>query len=241
MNRTRAFASLAIATALASVGSTLAMPIAHADPLDPIRGAVNGVRAQSTCGPLNYSVELEGEAQAYAGNTLPGVPAAGQYKGSVYKAKGQDDPEAAAINAAIGEAAASIKDCKYKDFGVGFVRNEAREDDTVGIALGIPAAPPPPPPPPAAPPPPPPPAAPPPAAPTPAPGGTVNANVDLYDVPGGSGNVIGQLVKGDKVTFNGPCPMNNPNNSEDPTNGWCKVTDTTKNLTGAVWGEFISK
>jgi hypothetical protein len=71
--------------------------------------------------------------------------------------------------------------------------------------------------------------------------GTVNATVDLYDVPGGGGNVIGRLDKGDKVTFDGPCPMNNPNNAQDPTNGWCKVTDTTKNLTGAVWGEFISK
>jgi hypothetical protein len=71
--------------------------------------------------------------------------------------------------------------------------------------------------------------------------GTVNAIVDLYDVPGGSGNVIGQLAKGDKVTFNGACPMNNPDNPQDATNGWCKVTDTTKNLTGAVWGDFISK
>ena len=53
--------------------------------------------------------------------------------------------------------------------------------------------------------------------------------------------MTGNLDTGDKVTFNGPCPMNNPNNPDDPTNGWCKITDTTKNLTGAVWGEFISK
>jgi hypothetical protein len=71
--------------------------------------------------------------------------------------------------------------------------------------------------------------------------GTINASVELYDVPGGSGTVTGNLDTGDKVTFNGPCPMNNPNNPDDPTNGWCKITDTTKNLTGAVWGEFISK
>lgn len=81
----------------------------------------------------------------------------------------------------------------------------------------------------------------PPANNPPPPAGTVNANVDIYDVPGGDGKVIGQVDKGDAVTFNGSCPMNNPANPEDPTNGWCKVTDTTKNLTGAVWGDFITK
>ena len=77
MTRTRASASFAIATALvaSALPLTLTTPIAHADdPLAPIRRDVNGARAQSTCGPLNYSIALEGEAQAAVGNSLPGVP-----------------------------------------------------------------------------------------------------------------------------------------------------------------------
>jgi hypothetical protein len=82
------------------------------------------------------------------------------------------------------------------------------------------------------------PAAPPPPRP---PRHTVIQDVDLYDTPGGSGTVIGQLKKGDAVTLNGPCPIQNPANPDDANNGWCQVTDTTLNLTGAVWGEAISK
>ena len=78
---------------------------------------------------------------------------------------------------------------------------------------------------------------PPPVAP-PAPAGhTVLTDVQLYDVPGGSGTVIGELKAGDAVTLNGPCPMQ----TDDADNGWCKITDTTLKLTGAVWGEAISK
>lgn len=79
-------------------------------------------------------------------------------------------------------------------------------------------------------------------APAPAPAGhTVISDVDLYDVPGGGGTVIGMLKKGDAVTLNGPCPIHNAANPDDPNNGWCKVTDTTRKLTGAVWGDAISK
>ena len=48
------------------------------------------------------------------------------------------------------------------------------------------------------------------------------------------------LKKGDSVTLNGPCPIDNANNV-DGANGWCVVTDTTLNLSGAVWGESITK
>jgi hypothetical protein len=82
---------------------------------------------------------------------------------------------------------------------------------------------------------------PPPVAPPPPAGHTVIADVELYDTPGGSGTVIGELKKGDAVTLNGPCPIQNPANPDDPNNGWCQVTDTTLNLTGAVWGDAISK
>src|SRR5882757_7321892 len=127
MTRTRASASLAIATAV--VGSalplTLTTPIAHGDdPLGPIRGAANGARAQSPCGALNYSIALEGEAQADAGNRLPGVPPAGTYNGSIVRFFDYGDPEADAINKVIGLATAAINDCKYKDYGVGFLRDD---------------------------------------------------------------------------------------------------------------------
>jgi hypothetical protein len=82
---------------------------------------------------------------------------------------------------------------------------------------------------------------PPPKASPPPAGHTVISDVDLYDTPGGSGTVIGELKKGDAVTLNGPCPIQNAANPDDANNGWCQVTDTTLKLTGAVWGEAISK
>jgi hypothetical protein len=66
---------------------------------------------------------------------------------------------------------------------------------------------------------------------------TVTGDVDLYDKPGGNGKKIGMLKKGDAVTLKGPCPMQ----TNDGNKGWCEVTDTTQNRTGAVWGDFISK
>jgi hypothetical protein len=73
-----------------------------------------------------------------------------------------------------------------------------------------------------------------------APQATVTSNVDLYDVPGGSGTVTGSLIAGDAVQVIGQCPMKNPNNPEDANNGWCHVTDTTQNVSGFVWGDSIS-
>jgi hypothetical protein len=72
-------------------------------------------------------------------------------------------------------------------------------------------------------------------------GHTVTDNVQLYDVPGGNGTVIAELIKGDAVTLNGPCPIKNPADPDDANNGWCRVSVPGKNLTGAVWGEFVSK
>lgn len=71
----------------------------------------------------------------------------------------------------------------------------------------------------------------------PPPGHTVTSSVDLYAKPGGKGKPIGSLQAGDAVTLNGPCPIQ----SNDATNGWCLVTDTTQNKSGAVWGDYISK
>ncbi len=151
MNRDRASASLALvgrfalgvcavaAVAVSVMSSTVALPIAHADPLGDIRGRVNGARSASTCPPLNYSIDLEGEAQARTGNTLPGVPPTGNYKGTFVTFIGNGDPaETAEIHAEV-KADSAIHECSNKDFGVGFFR--VNDSDNVAIVLGKPAAP----------------------------------------------------------------------------------------------------
>ncbi|BCI52460.1 hypothetical protein NIIDNTM18_17380 [Mycolicibacterium litorale] len=56
------------------------------------------------------------------------------------------------------------------------------------------------------------------------PSATVNGDVDLYDAPGGDGNVIGILRKGEQVQLPRPCPANQ----------WCEVSGR-----GWVWGDFL--
>lgn len=144
MTGARATASLAIATALAGVGALsgiLATPIAHADPLDAIRSAVNGARSGSPCPALTYNGHLEYEAQLVANDQ--GSTTAPLYKGDFARFWGTGDPQSQAINGAMSRAQPSISNCKYKDFGVGFVRHEDSEVDVVAIVLGEPAAPPP--------------------------------------------------------------------------------------------------
>ena len=143
----RAAATLALATALTGVAGSLAIPAAHADTLDDIRAAVNGMRAGSTCGPLNYNFDLEGEAQAFLGNTASTAPRGG-YKGTFFRAMVGQDPASRSISELVSDKAGAIKDCRYKDFGVGFLRDEEDEWSNVSIALGEPTPPPPPPPPP---------------------------------------------------------------------------------------------
>src|SRR5205085_1545966 len=63
---------------------------------------------------------------------------AGQYNGTFQIFGSAGDPEDQAISGAIAHAAGAIKDCSYKDFGVGFLRNQHDETDTVAIALGKP-------------------------------------------------------------------------------------------------------
>ena len=55
-------------TGFSALSGTLAVPIAHADPLDNIRGAVNAARANTACPPLNYNGQLEAAAQAWVRN-----------------------------------------------------------------------------------------------------------------------------------------------------------------------------
>jgi hypothetical protein len=129
------------ACALGFASATMAMPTAHADPLDNIRGAVNGARAQSTCQPLTYSGQLEGAAQAYAHfDTDPSSNPQG-YAGQVVGFKVRDDPTNKATSEAVGQATPTIKDCTFKDFGVGMVRLDAVDLSQVTVVLGKPPAP----------------------------------------------------------------------------------------------------
>jgi hypothetical protein len=143
MNAIRPFAAFAFMAALIGAMLTVATPTARADSLDSVRGPVNGVRQSSACPALNYSVALEGEAQFLAGNNLPGVPPRGQYKGTFQGFGGAGDPINNAVNDALGKATPTIKNCDFKDYGVGFIRQDnINPPDHVAIVLGQPAPPP---------------------------------------------------------------------------------------------------
>jgi hypothetical protein len=94
------------------LSGTVAAPIAHADPLDNIRGAVNGARAQSTCGPLNYSFQLEAAAQdlARAGNSMARINPHG-YPGLTSGIANVDDPTNKATAGLVAQDDLNIKDC----------------------------------------------------------------------------------------------------------------------------------
>ncbi|MCW2511499.1 MAG: hypothetical protein JWR11_541 [Mycobacterium sp.] len=141
----RASASLAFATTFvgASVLSgLLAMPVAHADPLDSIINTVKHDRP-ARCPALNYdNGMLEGAAQAYARseNPVDGQPAG--YNGRTLAFLGSGDPQAAATTSAYSRGAGGlISNCDFTDFGVGFIRHEDREVDVVTIVFGAPAKP----------------------------------------------------------------------------------------------------
>jgi hypothetical protein len=113
----------------------------------------------------------------------------------------------------------AIWDCKYQDFGVSLFRDVNDEFDIVAIVLGEPIPEPPAPQPPL---PkrtlgragntgPPPPQTLDPGAPT----ATVTSDVDVYDEPGGGGNVIGILRQGEVVKVVKACLSND----------WCALAD----------------
>jgi len=268
---TSAMIAAVVPMVIVSAG-TLAMPMAHADPLDGIRNAVTDVRGKSGCPPLLYKVELEAAAQQAAAPNSPLAKAIGYggqgpdhvdgYPGKPAWYFGVGDPASEAISGQFGVmsngASGAISDCRFTDYGVGFARGTFNTDttmDQIVIVLGQPAAPVAPPPPPANPPhpgilpnhdpissnplsnppshfgtpepavsPPPPPVNPPPS-PSPTPTATVTSDVDLYDVPGGNGNIIGMLRKGQVIKVAKPCP------SDD----WCDLTDPK----GSAWGSFL--
>ncbi|TRW80257.1 hypothetical protein FK535_19680 [Mycolicibacterium sp. 018/SC-01/001] len=106
-------------------------PVAHADdPLGPIRAAVNGERAKTPCPALKYSSALEAAAQAKARDQGDVV-----YLGRKTLFGAYGDPQAAAISGALEQA--TISDCSYTEYGVGFLRDDT-DRDWVYIALGTP-------------------------------------------------------------------------------------------------------
>ncbi|VEG51390.1 Uncharacterised protein [Mycolicibacterium aurum] len=143
MTTTRTTVSIASATLFAAtwaVSGVTVAPVAHASPLDGIRAAVNAARSGSPCPPLNYNIDLEGNAQALVGNRSPGVPPSGRYNGKTAENDAQEDPTSAAISVLVDKMRPLITNCSYKDFGVGMVRNDDREFSVVSLALGEPPA-----------------------------------------------------------------------------------------------------
>jgi hypothetical protein len=111
-------------------------PLAHADPLDGPRNAVQKARADSTCAPLNYNVDLEQAAQEFARNdkNASALQWPGYTGGDIQVFDGYGDPQSAAIDGMLSGAGGFVRDCRFKDYGVGFVR--VGERDTVSLALG---------------------------------------------------------------------------------------------------------
>jgi hypothetical protein len=114
-------------------------PIAHADDaLAPIKDVVNGNR-NGKCDPLKYSSALEGAAQAYARSEKKKDIDELGYDGTAIGFLGSGDPQAQAIHSAYTRgASAAIVDCRYEEFGVGFVRYDDREVDVVTMVFGDP-------------------------------------------------------------------------------------------------------
>jgi hypothetical protein len=129
-------------TSFAALSSGLAAPIAHADPLDDVRGAVIAARANTGCPPLNYNVQLEAAAQAWVrGGPRPSDNPSLGYDGFPAGVEGLDAHASKATNAAISDLNPSLKDCTFKDFGVGMVRDDALDESDVAVVLGRPPAP----------------------------------------------------------------------------------------------------
>jgi uncharacterized protein YraI len=57
----------------------------------------------------------------------------------------------------------------------------------------------------------------------------VTGDVDVYDVPGGVGTVIGMLEQGNNVPLLAECQE-----------GWCNVQADVPGGKGWVWGEFLA-
>jgi hypothetical protein len=190
----RASAALVFAAGVCMLSTIATTPVAHSDPLDGPRAAVEKARAQSTCAPLNYNIDLENAAQQFARNdkTVKNIKWPGYAGGNIQLLDGNGDPQSAAIDGLMSGAGGFVRDCRYKDYGVGFVR--VGERDTVALALGEGLS--------------------------YQKFATVVGNADVYkdphDIVPDPGNhvvwTIGSLRDGTQVTLDTPC-----------NNGWCQV------------------
>ncbi|WP_157516897.1 hypothetical protein [Mycobacterium sp. MS1601] len=116
------------------------MPTAQADdPLAPIKARVTENRARTVCGPLTYNSALEGAAQSLVRAANAQSFQVTGYDGTTVKSWGYGDPQAEAINRAFDNGAwQNVNNCNFTEFGVGFIRDEEFEEDTVGIVFGAP-------------------------------------------------------------------------------------------------------
>lgn len=126
-----------------ALAASVAAPVAHADPLDGIRGAVNNARAQSTCPALTYSAQLEAAAQqmareapdSYLHINPHGYP--GLTSGNLVR----EDPTAKATSELVEQERNNIHNCANTDFGVGMFRDSGANQSVVTVVLGKPTAP----------------------------------------------------------------------------------------------------
>jgi hypothetical protein len=232
MTRKRVSASLAIAAAVVGVAGTVALPVASADTLS------NGL--DIICNPAGGGVTcvIGGCPRVNGDHVVDAV--------HVRDSSGrQDELDFKCINGALAS--------KHFDFNSEFTigvqacrKNTTSSDDCTPFSSYTynPPAPPPAPPPKVdigppvladdstpAPAPAPAPAPPPAQAPPATKKATVSADVDLYDVPGGNGNVVGTLRQGQQVQL-----------LERRADNWCHVSGTTVagHDTGWAWGDYIS-
>jgi hypothetical protein len=146
MTTRHASGSLTRTAALAgciALAASVGAPFAHADPLDGIRGAVNGARAQSTCPALTYSGQLEAAAQEMARqapDTYLHINPHG-YPGLTSGNLVRDDPTAKATSELVEQERNNIHNCANTDFGVGMFRDAGADQSVVTVVLGKPASP----------------------------------------------------------------------------------------------------
>lgn len=231
----------AVSAAFLSCVGLVAAPVAVAEgPVDNVRNAVLNVRnTDSLCNELQFSGELEGYAQEWVGTaraldtlntpTFPGAP----YNGQTRQWIASGDPTAEAIGELINVARADIQTCGFYQYGVGMSRDDVIDKSFVAVILGKPNVPAPEPAPPVN-------NLPPAQEPAPEPEpepepvqptATVISDVDVYDVPGGEGTVVG-ILRGTSVVDLLTCQADQ----------WCQVSGAAvPGGTGWVWGEFLQR
>jgi hypothetical protein len=149
MTRTRAFASVRIATAVTGCALSVASvaPVAHASPIDNIYATVFNDRNKygPTCPALKVNNTLETIAAKRVTLDNPEADRA-NYQGTLREFEGSGDPQSVALTDTYKQGAGAMLDkCDWTEVGVGFLRPPPDNTDYVAIVFGkpAPAAPPP--------------------------------------------------------------------------------------------------